>query len=263
METGVFSVSNGERRFTRYGYADLFTADRKFDVLFRQWPGTQRHLLSADPATAAAYGRTSHFCGASGLEIFEPLSFKGREGSGQPGGRNAYADTSLNPKRGDWQKFEHYYRVWGRLLYNPDAAPETWQRSLRADFGSAAPSIDEALANVSRILPLLTSAHLPSASNHALWYEIYENMPIVATAGRPVYGDTPDPRIFATVSPLDPQIFSTIAEHAADVLASRTNAKYSPAEVAEWSKTSPAQPPTPSRKPAPNPEIRPHPRSAA
>jgi hypothetical protein len=100
METGVFSVSNGARRFTRYGYADFLQQGSRYQLLFRLWPGTQRHLLSGDPEMAAAFGRTSSFCGAAGLDIFEPLTFKGREGSGLPGGRCAYADASLNPKAG-------------------------------------------------------------------------------------------------------------------------------------------------------------------
>ena len=62
------------------------------------------------------YGRTSNFCGAAGMDLMEPLTFKGREGSGLPGGRCAYADASLNPKF-DWKKFEIYYRVMGRRLY--------------------------------------------------------------------------------------------------------------------------------------------------
>jgi hypothetical protein len=234
METGIFSVSNGERRFTRYGYADLFDASRRYDVLFRLWPGTQRHLLSGDPAMAAAYGRTAHICGASGLEICEPLTFKGREGSGQPGGRCAYADASLNPKGGDWQKFEYAYRLWGRLLYAPETNPETWLRYLRNDFGPGAEAVETALANASRILPLLTSAHLPSASNHSFWPEIYTNMPIVLGDEPSPYSDTPEPRCFGTVSPLDPQLFSTIVEHAKDLIDERPRAKYSPVEVAQW-----------------------------
>ena len=47
----------------------------------------------------------------------EPLSFKGRRGSGLPGGRNAYADTSLTPTGGDWEKFTYTFRLFGRLLY--------------------------------------------------------------------------------------------------------------------------------------------------
>jgi TAT (twin-arginine translocation) pathway signal sequence len=234
MESGVFSVSNGERRFTRYGYADLFQEGRKFDVLFRLWPGTQRHLLWGDPATAAAYGRTASFCGASGLEICEPLTFKGREGSGLPGGRCAYIDSSLNPKSGDWQKFEYSYRLWGRLLYNPETPPETWRRYLRAEFGAGAGAVEVAVGNASRILPLITTTHLPSASNHSFWPEIYDNMPIVLDSEPSPYRDTPDPKCFGTVSPLDPQLFSTIVEHAKDLLTGQQSAKYSPIEVAQW-----------------------------
>ena len=177
-ETGPFSLSSGSRSFTRYGYADFLKAGSKYKLLFRLWPGTQRHLLSADPEMAAAYGRTAHFCGAAGLDLMEPLTFKGREGSGHAGGRCAYADASLNPKA-DWEKFELYYRVWGRRLYDPDANPEAWRRWLRKGFGAGAIAVETAVANASRILPLLTSAHLPSASNHSFWPEMYTNMPMV------------------------------------------------------------------------------------
>jgi hypothetical protein len=234
-ETGVFSVSNGDRLFTRYGYADLFQQGKKFDVLFRLWPGTQRHLLWGDPAAAAAYGRTSHFCGAAGIEICEPLTFKGREGSGLPGGRCAYAEEALNPEGGDWKKFEYSYRLWGRLLYNPEADPETWRRYLRSEFGAAAAGqVEDAMTNAGRVLPLLTTAHLPSASNHSFWPEIYENMPVVLGKQPSPYSDTPSPKCFGTVSPLDPQLFSTIVEHARDILAGQQGAKYSPVEVAQW-----------------------------
>ena len=80
--TGLMALSSGARSFTRYGYADLLREDRRFGVLHRIWPGTQRLLLWGDPVTAAAYSRAFSFCGSSGVEIFEPLSFKGRRGSG-------------------------------------------------------------------------------------------------------------------------------------------------------------------------------------
>jgi hypothetical protein len=236
QESALFSVSAGARLFTRYGYGDFLKAGSRYQLLFRLWPGTQRHLLSTDPEMAAAYARTSSFCGAAGLDLMEPLTFKGREGSGQLGGRCAYADESLNPKA-DWQKYEYYYRVWGRCLYNPDADPETWRRYLRSKFGPGAIPVESALANASRLLPLVTSAHLPSASNHAFWPEINDNMPIVPGSERSPYGDTPDPKCFGTVSPLDPEIFSTIAEHTRDLLADNSNPKYSPIEVAQWLET--------------------------
>jgi hypothetical protein len=46
----VFAVSEGDRRFTRYGYADLYRAGQKYELRYRLWPGTQHHLLWGDPA---------------------------------------------------------------------------------------------------------------------------------------------------------------------------------------------------------------------
>ncbi len=45
---------------------------------------------------------------------------------------------------------------------------------------------------------------------------------------------TASPKCFGGVSPLDPQMFSTVVEHTKDVLAGNTNPKYSPIEVAQW-----------------------------
>ena len=103
----VFSLSNGSRRFLRYGYGDLYQQGRRYGLLYRMWAGTQRMLLWGDPASAAAFGEASHFLGADGVELCEPLFFKGRQGTGRPGGRCGYADASLNPAGGDWRKYEY------------------------------------------------------------------------------------------------------------------------------------------------------------
>jgi hypothetical protein len=163
----------------------------------------------------------------------EPLTFKGREGSGQPGGRCAYDDATLDPKY-DWQKFELYYRVWGRRLYDPDADPEAWRRWMRAYFGAGATPMETAVAQASRMLPLVTSAHLPSASNHSFWPEINTNMPIVIGSEPSPYSDTPEPKCFGTVSPLDPETFSTVEEHGGNLLDGSANPRYSPIDVAQW-----------------------------
>jgi hypothetical protein len=168
------------------------------------------------------------------VEICEPLFFKGRQGSGLPGGRCAYADESLNPKGGDFRKYEYTYRIWGRLLYHPETDPENWRRYLRSEFGAAGTSVENALGQASRVLPLITTAHIPSCSNLVCWMEVYTNMPIVE-GGAPVpYVDTVQPKRLGTVSPLDPELFSTIEEHAGELLKGRSSGKYSPVEVAQW-----------------------------
>jgi hypothetical protein len=231
---GFFALSSGSRRFLRYGYGDLLREDRRYGILYRIWPGTQRVLLWGDPAMAAGYGRESHFCGSDGVEICEPLSFKGRKGSGLPGGRNAYADGSLTPAGGDWEKYLYSYRVWGRLLYNPDAEPEIWQRFLRKQFKAGASSVEAALANASRVLPLFTTAHGLSGANNTYWPEMYTNMPIVDAARAHPYTDTPSPRRFGTVSPFDPELFARVDDFAEELLKQGRSGKYSPVDVAQW-----------------------------
>src|SRR6185436_9719254 len=95
---GLFALSSGARSFLRYGYGDLLTEDRRFSIVHRIWPGTQRLLLWGDPVATAAYGRSSSFCGTQGAELMEPLSFKGRKGSGQQGPRTGYAEAPLVPR---------------------------------------------------------------------------------------------------------------------------------------------------------------------
>jgi hypothetical protein len=222
----------GNRTFTRYGYADFLAENRTWDVVFRVWPGTQRFLLSADPALFAGYSRSASFCGAAGIEWPEPLFFKGRLGSGLAGGRCAYAAAELAPPR-DFEKYLNTYRLWGRLGYDPDADPETWRRALRREFGAATLAIENALALVTRVLPLFTLAHAQAADCQVYWPDIYTNMPM-ADLTLPQPDDTRDPKLFGNVSPFDPQLFQSPDECADDLAAGIVTGKYSPLEVAQW-----------------------------
>ncbi|HVW09988.1 MAG TPA: hypothetical protein VHC90_15470 [Bryobacteraceae bacterium] len=229
----LMSLSNGSRNFMRYGYGDLLREGRRYSVLHRIWPGTQRLLLSGDPLMAAGYGRASSFAGSEGVEWMEPLSFKGRKGSGLAGGRDSYAGvTQLNTR--DWQKYEYTYRVWGRGIYNPASNADSRRRYVRSVLGEAGEAAESALNLSTRILPTVTTAHLPSAANANYWPEIYTNQSIPIADAKDLYSDTPSPKRFGTVSPLDPQLFSTIDECAENLLNGTNDPRYSPIEVAAW-----------------------------
>lgn len=230
----LMGFSGGSLRYTRYGYADFLEEDRKYGVFYRIWPGTQRLLLWGDPALAAGFGRHGGFSGCLGVELCEPLSFKGRMGSGQPGGRDAYADASLRPEGGDFEKYLYTYRLFGRLLYNPDADPDSWRRYLTHELGAGAPDAEAALAAASRILPLVTTAHHPSADNCRFWPEMYTNQPIVDPSRWHPYGDTDEPRLFGNVSALDPELFTKADEFADEVIRGERSGRYSPLRVARW-----------------------------
>lgn len=231
--SGLMSLSAGSRSFTRYGYGDLLNEKRKYDVVYRIWPGTQRLLLWGDPLWEAAQSGIFSFCGSAGVELMEPLSFKGRRGSGIAGDRCGYADASLKPKW-DWEKYLYSLRVFGRTMYNPHTEPEVFNRYLKKEFGSGAHGVGEALANASRILPTILTTHGTSAGNNTYWPEMYTNQPVTNEKIRQPYTDTPSPKVFEMVSPMDPELFSGMHEHATELLKGEKGYKYSPVEVATW-----------------------------
>ena len=230
--SGLMNLSTGARSFTRYGYGDLLKEDRPFKVVHRIWPGTQRLLLWGDPETAAAHAKTFSFCGSAGVELMEPLSFKGRRGSGIAGDRCGYADVSLKP-RWDWEKYLYTLTIFGRLQYNPETDPDIWRRLLRKQFGVSV-AVEQALANATRILPIVLTAHDPSAANNTYWPEMYTNQPIADPNLKHPYTDTPSPRLFGNVSPLDPQLFLSMNDFAKEMLQGERSGKYTPIETAQW-----------------------------
>ena len=223
------------RRFTRYGYGDFLREKRTYGVIYRIWPGTQRVLLWGDPVLAAGFGRLSTFAGALGVELCEPLTFSGRKDSGSVGGRDPHAGSDLELGMHDWRKYLYTYRLWGRLLYDPDADPSGWRRYLDREYGAASPHIERALGAASRVLPLVTVAHGVGASNNGYWPEVYVNMPISSELPVGHYAaDTAEPKTFASVSPFDPEIFTSIDEHVEELLSGKWSGRHSPEEAAGW-----------------------------
>jgi len=224
---GLMLLSAGQRSFTRYGYADLLRDDRLYSVRTRVFYGTQRILASGGAEWAAAYGRAFGFCGMTGGELMEPLTFRGRRGSAIPGTRRSgYLAAKLEPKY-DWQKYDAWYRSWGRMLFDPSSDPEECRRSFEPGKARA---LETALAAASRILPLVTHAVSESAACDLYWPEVYWNM-LIASEAPKSYWDTPSPRTFQNVTALDPQLFSTCTEFAGELMDERSG-KYSPTEVA-------------------------------
>ena len=235
----VMGVTEFLRKFTRYGYGDFLDEDRDIAFMFRMWPGTQRLLLWGDPAIAAGYGRQATFGGARGYDYCEPLYFKGRKGSGVPGGREVYARDDLKMGIHDWQKYKYTYLLWGRNLYDPETKPFVWQRFLEAEYGAeSASAAEEALSNLSRILPLLTVTHAIGASCNRNWLENPVYLPISQWAHSYHYADdTALPANWSGAVAFDSTLFSSVGEYVDSVVAGNLDAKYTPLEVASWIQT--------------------------
>lgn len=227
-------LSVGTRRFTRQSYGDFVPAGRDWRVTYRMWPGTQRVLAWGDPALAAGYGQSGSFCGSDGIEWMEPLSFKGRQGSGITGGRTTYKLPDM-ATRYDWEKYLYQYRLWGRLTFNPDSDRDGWLRYLTTMCGDAAEAVERGMAKASRILPLVTHAHGPSIANNAYWPEIYTNMAVAGESlKRPMGFDMDEPTRFGNAPTFDPQMFANGREYATALLKGESLRSYTPLDVADW-----------------------------
>ena len=191
-------------------------------------------LLWGDPAFAGGYGKSSMFAGSDGVEWCEPQSFKGRMGTGIPGQRFTYQKHGL-PTRQDWMKYAYQYRVWGRLLYNPDAPRDSWMRWLETECGDAAEPCEQGLALASRVLPLVTLTHGPSASNNHYWPEIYTNLGLIEGSGRRAYAFDMEGTVrFGNAPTFDSALFATAREYAELLLAGKPCHRYTPLDVADW-----------------------------
>ena len=208
--TGLMALSTGSRSFTRYGYADLLREDRRYGVLHRIWPGTQRLLLWGDPVTAAAYSRAFSFCGSEGVEIFEPLSFKGRRGSGIAGRPLRATPMRRLKPRWDWEKYLYTLPGVGPAAVQPEADPDGLaplhaqrvrrrrRRGSRARQRQPHPAHRHHGARALRPPTTITGPRCTPTSRS--W-----------TRRKPhPYSDTASPKVFGNVSPLDPQLFSRI-----------------------------------------------------
>ena len=115
----------GKRKFLRYSYGDLLTKKRRYGILYRIWPGTQRILIWGDPDLARGYGKHSTFCNSLGVELCEPLSFKGRMGTGIKNlGQHILNDESYSKTINIFLSHYHWDHIMGFFsfapLYNKD-----------------------------------------------------------------------------------------------------------------------------------------------
>ena len=226
--------SEGKRKFLRYSYGDLLSKKRKYDIFFRIWPGTQRVLIWGDPDLARGYGKQSTFCNSVGIELCEPLSFKGRMGTGIKDGRFNYSNKKLRTKY-DWQKYVYTYKVWGTCLYNYQTKEENYKRYFKKIFGIASESMAKSLSLASKILPFFTLVHGVSASNNSYWPEMYENMSIVNKAPNLPYSyDLHKPSRFGMSTSQDPNLIMSPIDFANCVFKNKAIKKYSPITMSNW-----------------------------
>jgi len=155
-------INPNDQRNRRHGYADLLRYPKRFDINWRLWNGgTTRVLLWADPDYVRRYSASTFLYDSAIWDVQEPLATKmeAQRPDMQPfeliPGKYRYYDY-------EFERYWHFFQVWGRLGYNPDTPPEVWRREFQRRFGTAAaPHVEVGLHRASQVLPYIVAAVYP------------------------------------------------------------------------------------------------------
>ena len=103
----------------RHGYADLLRYPQRYRVDWQLWSGgTTRVLLWGDPDYVRRFAESARLYDGDSFEVNEMLATKML---GEP--HDAKPLDILNPRYRyydyEFERYWHFYRVWGRLTYNP------------------------------------------------------------------------------------------------------------------------------------------------
>jgi hypothetical protein len=154
----------------RHSYADLLRYPKRYDMLWRLWnKGTTRILLWGDPEWVRRFAGSTHLYDAPGFEINEPLAFKMGHTLGPT---YALLNKDYQYYRWEYERYWHFYQVFGRVAYNPELSPRVWQSEFEKRFGKlAAPAVERAYHTASKILPYIVAYNLSDLSADHAWAE--------------------------------------------------------------------------------------------
>ncbi|MGH9161370.1 MAG: hypothetical protein ACRD2X_15480 [Vicinamibacteraceae bacterium] len=214
---------NRQNQFDRrHGYADLLRYPKSYDMQWRLWNGgTTRILLWGDPEYVRRFAASSHLYDGSGYEVNEMLATKM---ASQPHDMAPFELLAPRYRYYDheFERYWHFYQVFGRIGYNADTPPEVWGREFERRFGPmAGPHIERALHRASWILPMINAYNFP-----------YNRFP--TTRGWPEKQRREDLPDYAKAEPSDTQQFLSMSEAARLTLAGGESAATWPQETSRW-----------------------------
>jgi hypothetical protein len=215
-------VNKQNQHDRRHGYADLLRYPVRYKMIWRLWNGgTSRVLLWGDPEYVKRFAESTRIYPSEGYEVNEPLATKM---ASHP--HDMAPLPLLAPDHRyytyEFERYWHFFQVWGRVGYNPDTPPEVWQHEFERRFGKrAAPLIEQALHRASQILPRIMSAVFP-----------YNRFPMTrGWAEKQRWEDLP---AYAKAEGSDTQQFASFDEEARCILDGEETAKVLPSQTARW-----------------------------
>jgi hypothetical protein len=206
----------------RHGYADLLRYPQRYRVHWQLWTGgTARLLLWGDPDYVRRFAQSARLYNGNSFEVNEMLATKML---GEP--HDAPPLDILNPRYRhydyEFERYWHFYRLWGRLTYSPQTPAEVWEHEFAQRFGpQAGIHVMNALHLASRVLPRIVAAsyryqYFPTTRG---WAEIQRQDDL--------------PR-FAGEEGSDTEQFMNLRDEAKSVLQGTDTAMRRPEETSRW-----------------------------
>jgi hypothetical protein len=152
-------VNAQNQRDRRHGYADMLRYPQRYRMHWQLWSGgTTRLLLWGDPDYVRRFAESARLYDGNSFEVNEMLATKmlGEAHDAKP-------LNILNPGSKyydyEFERYWQFYKLWGRLTYNPQTLPEVWEREFAQRFGAqAGVPVMNALQLASRVLPRIVAA---------------------------------------------------------------------------------------------------------
>jgi len=215
-------VNTQNQHDRRHGYADLLRYPQRYRVQWQVWTGgTTRLLLWGDPDYVRRFAASARLYDGRSFEANEMLATKmlGEPHDEKPipilNDRYLYYDY-------EFERYWAFYRMWGRLTYNPRTDPEVWRNEFEARFGSAAGlHVMKALEAASNVLPRIVAA--------AYRYQYFP-----ATRGWIEMNHQDSLAKFATADNSDIQQFENTRDEARNILQGADTPMRRPQETARW-----------------------------
>jgi hypothetical protein len=206
----------------RHGYADLLRYPQRYPITWRLWNGgTTRVLLWGDPEYVRRYSESAQLYDSPNWDVQEPLATK------MEAQRPDMPTFALMPEQYrhydyEFERYWHFFQVWGRIGYNPHTPAETWQHEFQRRFGAAAPPVEAGLHRASQVLPMIVAAVYP--------YRLFPTTR--GWAERQSLGASLIS--YATNEGTDTEQFENFADAAKRILAGGTTTKRTPDATSRW-----------------------------
>jgi len=207
----------------RHGYADLLRYPQRYQIDWRLWNGgTSRILLWGDPDYVRRYCDTTLLYQSPNWDVQEPLATK------MEAQRPEMPTFDLMPPQHRYYEYEferywYFYKVWGRLGYNPRTSDAAWNDDFVRRFGpQAGAHVETALQRASGVLPMIVASVYP--------YRLFPTTR--GWAERQSLGKTLAE--YATNETTDIELFESFADAAKRIAAGGKTAKRTPDMTSRW-----------------------------